>query len=97
MNTQNILNTIEVQHENYDLELNDKMIISDTESNQYGYESISLRRERMQSEYELANKKEYITKARKERRKERALQKYNNDYLVNNLDAIQLIKNRFSN
>lgn len=97
MSTQNILSTIEVIHENYDLELNDKMIISDNEASQYGYESISLRRERMQSEYELANKKEYITKARKERRKERELNEYNNNYKIQHQKEIQLIKNRFSN
>jgi hypothetical protein len=97
MNTQSILNTIEVQHENLDLELNDKMIISDNEASQYGYESISLRRERLQSEYELANKKEYITKARKQRRKERELNEYNNNYKIQHEKAIQLIRNRFSN
>ena len=32
MNTQAIFNTIEAQHENYDLELNDKMIMSDLEA-----------------------------------------------------------------
>jgi hypothetical protein len=87
MNAQNILNTIEAQHENYDLELNDKMIISDLENSNLDQYFTPTEKK----------KKEYITKARQERRKDRALQKYNNDYLVNNLDAIQLIKNRFSN
>ena len=86
MNTQNILNTIETQHENYDLELNDKMIISDIESSNLDqYFTPTEKR-----------KKEYITKARKERRKDRAQQKYNNDYIMNNSEAIQLLRNRFN-
>tara|TARA_R110000744_G_scaffold276120_2_gene388872 strand:- start:527 stop:790 length:264 start_codon:yes stop_codon:yes gene_type:complete len=87
MNVQAIFNTIETQHENYDLELNDKMIISDIEA-------INLDQYFTPTE---TKKKEYITKARKERRKDRAQQKYNNDYITNNADAIQLLRNRFNN
>ena len=79
MNVQAIFNTIETQHENYDLELNDKMIISDIEA-------INLDQYFTPTE---TKKKEYITKARKERRKDRAQQKYNNDYITNNADARQ--------
>tara|TARA_R110002126_G_scaffold19941_1_gene74484 strand:+ start:329 stop:592 length:264 start_codon:yes stop_codon:yes gene_type:complete len=87
MNTQVIFNTIETQHENYDLELNDKMLISDTEA-------INLD---IPLTYNQQKKKEYITKARKERRSERAKNKYNSEYLLNNSKAIELIKNRFNN
>ena len=87
MNTQAIFNTIETQHENYDLELNDKMLISDTEA-------INLD---IPLTYNQQKKKEYITKARKERRSERAKNKYNSEYLLNNSKAIELIKNRFNN
>ena len=87
MNTQSILNTIETQHENYDLELNDKMLMSDTEA-------INLD---IPLTYTEQNKKEYITKARKERRDERAKNKYNADYLLDNAKGIELIKNRFNN
>tara|TARA_R110002167_G_C12634720_1_gene647857 strand:+ start:1311 stop:1574 length:264 start_codon:yes stop_codon:yes gene_type:complete len=87
MNTQNIFNTIETQHENYDLELNDKMIISDTESSNLN-EFFTITEKKQ---------KEYITKARKERRKDRANQKYNNDYITNNYNEIQLLRNRFNN
>tara|TARA_R110001632_G_scaffold221828_2_gene352603 strand:+ start:627 stop:890 length:264 start_codon:yes stop_codon:yes gene_type:complete len=87
MNTQAIFNTIEAQHENYDLELNDKMIMSDLEA---ASTEIPLT-------YTEQNKKEYITKARKERRSERAKNKYNSDYLLNNAKGIELIKNRFNN
>ena len=87
MDTQAIFNTIETQHENYDLELNDKMLISDTEA-------INLD---IPLTYNQQKKKEYITKARKERRSERAKNKYNSEYLLNNSKAIELIKNRFNN
>ena len=87
MNTQAIFNTLEAQHENYDLELNDKMLISDTEA-------INLD---IPLTYNQQKKKEYITKARKERRSERAKNKYNSEYLLNNSKAIELIKNRFNN
>ena len=87
MNTQAIFNTIEAQHENYDLELNDKMIMSDTEA-------IDME---LQLTITEQNKKEYITKARKERRDERAKNKYNADYLLDNAKGIELIKNRFNN
>jgi hypothetical protein len=87
MNTQAIFNTIETQHENYDLELNDKMLISDTEA-------ISLD---IPLTYTEQKKKEYITKARKERRLEHAKNEYNNNYSTEHSKAIQLIKNRFNN
>ena len=87
MNTQAIFNTIETQHENYDLELNDKMLISD-------FEAIDLD---IPLTYTEQKKKEYITKARKERRSERAKNKYNSDYLLDNAKGIELIRNRFNN
>tara|TARA_B110000285_G_C14776661_1_gene446548 strand:+ start:287 stop:550 length:264 start_codon:yes stop_codon:yes gene_type:complete len=87
MNTQAIFNTIETQHENYDLELNDKMIISD-------FEAIDLD---IPLTYVEQKKKEYITKARKDRRIERAKNKYNSDYLLDNAKGIELIRNRFNN
>ena len=87
MNTQAIFNTIEAQHENYDLELNDKMLISDTEA-------ISLD---IPLTYTEQKKKEYITKARKLRRLEHSKNEYNNNYSIEHAKAIQLIKNRFNN
>jgi hypothetical protein len=87
MNTQAIFNTIEAQHENYDLELNDKMLISDTEA-------INLD---IPLTYTEQKKKEYITKARKDRRLEHAKNEYNNNYSAEHAKAIQLIKNRFNN
>ena len=87
MSNQNIFITIETQHENYDLELNDKMIMSDLEA---ASTEIPLT-------YTEQKQKEYITKARKERRTERAKNKYNADYLLDNAKGIELIKNRFNN
>ena len=87
MTNKDIFITIEVQHENYDLELNDKMLISDLEA---ASTDIPLT-------YTEQKQKEYITKARKERRTERAKNKYNTDYLLEHAKGIQLIRNRFNN
>lgn len=87
MNTQTILNTIEVQYENYDLELNDMMLASYNASTDLNI-PLTVKEK---------SKKEYITKARKERRIERAKNKYNTDYLLSNAKEIDLIRNRFNN
>ena len=105
MNTQNILDTIETQHENYDLELNDQRIISDADAIQYKYEPVSIRITRRDKE--LAGVKEtkihnsYIkknlTKKQINRANDRKETAYNNNYSIQHDAAIQLIKNRFNN
>ena len=82
MNNQAIFNTIEAQHENYDLELLDKMIISDLEA------------ANLMEDPEPKPEKQ--TKKQIQRALDRKNTAYNNNYPIKHAAAIQLIKNRFN-